>query len=658
MKKKQFEKLKPKYEGVQTCKEQNYMVDAFAKDDILAIDFYKQKNGIWTPLWRTLINEKEFYNYDWHLACWNQKKPETMMSECYEIRIHRTQDNMKKYYILSVETKKTIEEYIKKIGGSIYSSVETTVYTKIENIASEQRATAYDRKMQRIQNKMQNAPDIPSDFRNFIMNRLYKNDHFMYYSKTDAFCSRCGSSMKKNKDMRHNAIGTCPVCDERIRYKSTGRMSEHDERKEVLLIQKQESDVILRYFKCSLLSAYKSKESLHYWESVRTYHRNRIENYSARYICYTDFLNHTFWNDKMDLWHQVAYGVRSCLYAGNNEEIAELLPKELRRVVPELAQEGVLLPWKEMLRGAKWNSQESVNSMFEKLYRAGLKKLAVEYAINSYSISLSLRNRELKKILKISKPMLRYMQEHDSGKKILEVFQDACKENCGLNDNEIFELAEAGIKVSDLKVLAHKQKIIKLLHYLQRVKGYGNFKDSFRHYEDYVSMAYSREYDFENDTIRYPKDLKQAHDKVAREFYENETDKHKCKKIKENPNISLVYAVLAETYGWKNKDFIIIPPKNAGEIIEEGRTLHHCVGGDNYLCKHNNGTTYILFMRKAENPDKPYYTIEIDPKDNHIIQYYGKNDKKPDKEVVDEFLDEWKRHLKNEGNSIRKMLAG
>ncbi len=656
MKKKQFEKLKPQYEGMQASEEQNYMVDAFVKDEILVIDFYKQKRSIWTPLWRTLINEKEFCNFDWHTSCWNQKRPETMMSECSEISIvRRGYGGMEKYYILSEETKRNIEEYIKKIGGSIYGSVETTVYMKIENIASEKRATAYDRKMQRIQKKMQTAPDIPSDFRNFIMNQLYKNDHYLYYSKTDAFCSRCGSSMGKNKDMRHNAISTCPVCEERIRYKSIGRMSEHDERKEVLLIQKNEDDVILRYFKCSLLSTYKSKESLHYSESVRTYHRNRIENYSARYISYTDFLNHTFWTDKMDPWHQVTYGLRSCLYAGNYEEIKELLPEELRWIMPELAEEGVLLPWKDMFRNAQWNS---VNGMFEKFYKAGLKKLAVEYAINSYSISINHRNRELKKILGISKPMLRYMQEHDNGKKVLAVFQDACKENCGLNDNEIFELAEAGIKVSELKVLAHKQKIIKLLHYLKKVKGYGNLKSSFQHYEDYVSMALSREYDFENDTVRYPKDLKAAHDKVTREFYENETDKHKCKKIKENPNISAVYQVLSEVYGWKNKDFIIIPPKNAGEIVEEGRTLHHCVGGDNYLRKHNNGTTYILFMRKVEKPDKPYYTLEIDPKDNRILQYYGKNDKKPDKEIVDDFLNKWKRHLNNDGSSSQKLLVG
>ena len=55
------------------------------------------------------------------------------------------------------------------------------------------------------------------------------------------------------------------------------------------------------------------------------------------------------------------------------------------------------------------------------------------------------------------------------------------------------------------------------------------------------------------------------------------------------------------------------------EIIDEGKTLHHCVGG--YAPRHLTGSTTILFLRKAERPDVPLVTIEING--NNIIQAHG-----------------------------------
>ena len=93
---------------------------------------------------------------------------------------------------------------------------------------------------------------------------------------------------------------------------------------------------------------------------------------------------------------------------------------------------------------------------------------------------------------------------------------------------------------------------------------------------------------------------------------------------------------------------------NAKEIIMEGRILHHCVGGDNYLRKHNNGETAILFLRKVESPDEPYYTIEI--KNTKILQWYGLRDGKPDKEIIEPWLDEYVEHLSSSKKSANQEL--
>ena len=87
--------------------------------------------------------------------------------------------------------------------------------------------------------------------------------------------------------------------------------------------------------------------------------------------------------------------------------------------------------------------------------------------------------------------------------------------------------------------------------------------------------------------------------------------------------------------------------------MDEGRTLHHCVGGDSYLTKHNTGKSYILFLRFKKDEDAPYVTIEID--DTKILQWYGAYDKKPDKENIENLLKEYVACLK--GNNAIAITA-
>ena len=656
MRRKQFEQIIPEHEEKKAGNDDEYFMGAFIHDGILAVDFYKNRSGAWKAMWRTLIDGKDFCNYDHKSRIWNEKKLETMASEHMGINVFRYQI-LDDYFRIQRDAGKIINGYVmdlKENKGCIYKNIWTTLEYLESKISEERRETAAERKHRRIQEKMTLAPAVPKDFRRFIMEKLFRNDHFMYVSKEDAVCARCGTRTEKKEGMKHNGEGRCPFCRKKIKYKLTGRMKEHEEKKEVLLIQRWDNDVILRYFKCSLFSTYGRVEDLQYSESVRTYHNKEIKYYDKRYICYMDFTGSSYWSDKMDMYHSVSYGVRSCLYAGNLSEIEELLGRNKYLPVEELAETGIMLPWKDILRNYSYIDKGSI---FEKLYKAGLKKLAVEY-VRTWNIHTDYEQREVKKILMVTGPMFEYMRKHDSGRKVLEVFQDAKTDNCGLNDTEIVELAEAGIKASELKKAAEGRKIIKLLHYLQRAEGYKGLKNTYSHYVDYMDMMKAMDYCMDNDTIRYPRNLKAAHDKAVSEFYEQEKDKKNREALRKYPEIRRRAQELNERYGFEDKDYIITAPKNAADIIEEGRTLHHCVGGELYLRKHNDGSSFILFLRKISDPDHSYYTLEIDPEDNRILQYYGYNDRQPDKKQVDKILDKWKRQLKRKESRIKVAAAG
>lgn len=96
----------------------------------------------------------------------------------------------------------------------------------------------------------------------------------------------------------------------------------------------------------------------------------------------------------------------------------------------------------------------------------------------------------------------------------------------------------------------------------------------------------------------------------------------------------------------------------------EGRFLHHCVGGDNYLRRHNDGERFILMLRTRKEPEVPYITVEIDQEDR-ILQWYGAHDKKPDRERMQSWIDAYTTRLKlggsgreSEKEEIRILAAG
>lgn len=59
----------------------------------------------------------------------------------------------------------------------------------------------------------------------------------------------------------------------------------------------------------------------------------------------------------------------------------------------------------------------------------------------------------------------------------------------------------------------------------------------------------------------------------------------------------------------------------------------------------NKGESYILFLRKVEDKNQPWYTVEADWK-GKIIQRYGAFDRLPEVEKADKALREWQREIK------------
>lgn len=78
-----------------------------------------------------------------------------------------------------------------------------------------------------------------------------------------------------------------------------------------------------------------------------------------------------------------------------------------------------------------------------------------------------------------------------------------------------------------------------------------------------------------------------------------------------------------EKYEKIGDEFEIIVPREPKDIINEGASLNHCVGG--YLESVASGYKTILFLRKVSDPDKSFYTIEVG--DSRIVQIHGNHNR-------------------------------
>lgn len=82
------------------------------------------------------------------------------------------------------------------------------------------------------------------------------------------------------------------------------------------------------------------------------------------------------------------------------------------------------------------------------------------------------------------------------------------------------------------------------------------------------------------------------------------------KELEKRAKLNKVKIEFRKTLEFEDKDYLIRLPVDKNEIVKEGMELHHCVGG--YAERHETGDTTIMFLRKKSEPDKPFYTIEVE----------------------------------------------
>lgn len=181
------------------------------------------------------------------------------------------------------------------------------------------------------------------------------------------------------------------------------------------------------------------------------------------------------------------------------------------------------------------------------------------------------------------------------------------------------------------------KEFLRTLRYLTKQKQKTKRKDliNAHYYRDYCSMAEKNGEDL--NAVRYPRNLIAAHDREATKTQERIDTANKAEFDARAKKLLAL--------AWEKDGLMIRPALSEAELRAEGKSLSHCVGG--YAGRMRRGETAILFIRRAAEPEKSFYTLELDEKGRRAVQNRGNKNCARTPEVKT-FEAEWLEHVKKD----------
>lgn len=695
MKKKQIEKIP--YLTLQKTsrkKDVKYIgVTAFknvAHERHLFVEVYRNsKNTMDIPLVRIVLTKKDFGNYFPETDEWTRQKIETdhyynqglLWSE-QEDRIISWQQAVKRNILMS---ENDLDRIKKVCDVKIWQESKwwEYIYQHEDNIVIKARREVenrkYERRRQALKEREENTPELPEQsILSRMDERFFHYKHILFYKKKGSFakiaCTKCGGVtdarwragvsydsqfQRWTDEPREGDFGTCPMCGARGEYKCQGKVrSGIGKSTHVFLGQKyKETGMVFRYIEVSKEwqleeicgndgpEMYNAREVMSGVEMARGYFEEG-KKLQIDYHKNNPYTGQDFWDD-CNLYGMANISVKQ----------APILPETYAEMKGTMFQYSAL---REFVAAAgdtnpiDYMERYSQTPQIEMLTKLGMTDVVKELVSCRYGIVYSQYATRPDVFLGINKDKVKLLIDKKGNIKTLKILQMERHIEQNWTEEQIEELAEIDATQRDIEMVLSVMTLQKALNQIAKYAGcefgtgcssaVARIKHTATTYFDYLSMRAQLGYDMSNTVYQRPRNLEVAHNKMVAEIDKKQVDRRMLEVAERYPLIRKNYRKLRKRYFFEDENFIIRPARSAEEIVQEGRILHHCVGGDNYLKKHNEQKSIILFLRFKEEQETPYITVEIEGE--RIVQWYGAHDKKPDEQNMQKWLNAYVTRLK------------
>lgn len=207
----------------------------------------------------------------------------------------------------------------------------------------------------------------------------------------------------------------------------------------------------------------------------------------------------------------------------------------------------------------------------------------------------------------------------------------------------------------ELKILAEGagMELHQILRYFERqVEATGQaYSQIYYKWRDYIKVAGEIGLKLSEKKNLMPQDIYAAHDEVMAIRTAIRAEKEMKRNAEKEAGFRKHLPKYQRKYTASDGVYMIRVPETIKEIVDEGQALDHCVGRMNYINEMAAGRNAIVFLRRCDAPDKPWYTLEVSPKrivqcegarrDDGKAGYYGHLCRDDLPEDAKAFLDAW-----------------
>ena len=461
-----------------------------------------------------------------------------------------------------------------------------------------QRLISYRKELERkwkkqraIIDRMKYVPVLPRDLKGFIHREVMPQYIFYDYQRKapgHAYCTACRHEVSIAA-AKHNTSGLCPRCKKKVTFKCRGRRGRIFDRETVQVLQKAEGNgLVLRIIKVYRSFA-DSDTPNHFeiWENARqfiTLSSSGQCSVDAYYYHYKAGYDLTPWcngyRPVFDRWkYNFTADMSGVLYQRNLSDTLKDTPwaySQLEAFSGIASFSGV----------ATFLSAYIKRPKIEHLIKMKLYRLVSGIIYGGYSYSalqaINFNGENMRAILGIDRPYFPLLRELNPSIDQLHLIRQLLQADHKPSTEQIKWFIASKISNADAakELLAH-MSVHKLQRYveqqfapedeaaLKRVDYY-KMNTLITDYHDYLCMCKELQYDVKNSFILFPRELKAAHDSVAKTLKDKRTAEHE-------KAIAGSFDEWQKRYQYQSKELMMIPPHSAKEIVDEGAALHHCV---------------------------------------------------------------------------------
>ena len=545
-----------------------------------------------------------------------------------------------------------------------YTYYRTNLIDRIYDLEQERdrkaRQTKEERRFARVTALMDRVPDVPTDLRDWIDKQFTGGENWCIKDRDTKkwVCSACGGSFELKNKPRNNDNITCPECNREIKYLSRKRKVEMVEH--FCLIQPMDTDTsVCRHFVTEITFDPGVCEHKNIWidEEIRVILNKQIDtlefNRKKKAECDIYYKQWSYFDNKGNPPNKREY-VGALYDAGIMEAFKDTSYESWSRLFTQMAAAGQQCNWNAMMAAVKDKEYMQVAEM---LFRGRFYRMLTETSMQisywdlEYIGYLDVTGRTIEEVFGIAdRQKINRIRDCNGGGLILKWMQYSEEKGEKISEKLLTWAKRENITPGTLKEPLTYMSAEQAMNYIEKQKKEQYKGKSTRvivdQYADYIRMCNKLKKKLEDEMIYKPRELKRRHDEAVEEIKVREIEIDSEEYSERYPEAEDVLKEIKKKFEYRGTEYFIMVPERIYDIVCEGRSLHHCVGStDRYFDRMAQHETYICFLRKVEEPDKPFYTIEVEP-GGTIRQHRGMFDEEPELETVKPFLKEWQKEIR------------